>query len=131
MEETKQYMDGVQGITSHGREDEATKLQQRRRRHQWLGLPKLMARGRLWFHDGSSASACRRRRPNMKEQRGSPPMMAFSWWLFGNRTTMTCFVICKWNHDHVHTQDDKLGRKKMMKEVDVGQVFTAKDKLQQ
>lgn len=28
-----------------------------------------MARGRLWFHDGSSASACRRRRPNMKEQR--------------------------------------------------------------
>uniref|UniRef100_A0A0E0R6J6 Uncharacterized protein n=1 Tax=Oryza rufipogon TaxID=4529 RepID=A0A0E0R6J6_ORYRU len=121
MEETKQYMDGVQGITSHGREDEATKLQQRRRWHQWLGLPKWMARGRLWFHDGSSASACRRRRPNMKEQRGSPPMMAFSWWLFGNRTTMTCFVICKWNHDHVHAQDDKLGRKKMMKEVDVGQ----------
>uniref|UniRef100_A0A0E0ASZ4 Uncharacterized protein n=1 Tax=Oryza glumipatula TaxID=40148 RepID=A0A0E0ASZ4_9ORYZ len=27
-------------------------------------------------------------------------------------TTMTCFVICKWNHDHVHAQDDKLGRKK-------------------
>lgn len=44
---------------------------------------------------------------------------------------MTCFVICKWNHDHVHAQDDKLGRKKMMKEVDVGQVFTAKEKLQQ
>uniref|UniRef100_A0A0D3HK87 Uncharacterized protein n=1 Tax=Oryza barthii TaxID=65489 RepID=A0A0D3HK87_9ORYZ len=55
------------------------------------------------------------------EQRGDDPSVHEQQKNMAVTTTMTCFVICKWNHDHVHAQDDKLGRKKMMKEVDVGQ----------